>query len=117
MLSKQPKQVKVQEVETEKKKTDEEIEREKEQKENFHEALVKFYDKVVVDKENIKVDNRRVTPEGLLKFRRCVPEKDPALLEFFYRLRNSVPQKGILNYDNFKKTNYFTCIDLFCCAS
>jgi prolyl 4-hydroxylase len=105
ILSKQPKQVKVQEIEKEKKMTDEEIEREKEKRENFHEALVKFYDKVVVDKENIKVDNRKVTPEGLFKFRRCVPEKDPALLEFFYTLRNSVPQKGILNYDNFKK-NY-----------
>jgi hypothetical protein len=35
-------------------------------------------------------------------------------LEFFYRLRNSVPQKGILNYDNFKKTfiadEYNPCI-------
>ena len=114
ILSKQPKQVKVQEVEGEKKKTDEEIEREKEKKENFHQALVNFYDKVVVDKTNVKVDNRRVTPEGLFKFRRCVPEKDPALLEFFYRLRNSVPQKGILNYDNFKKTfiadEYNPCI-------
>jgi len=105
ILSKQPKQVSVQEVNVESKKTEEEIEREKEQKENYHQALVNFYDKVVVDKENVKVDNRKVLPEGLFKFRRCVPEKDPALLEFFYRLRNSVPQKGILNYENFKK-NY-----------
>tara|TARA_E500000331_G_scaffold347936_1_gene388790 strand:- start:307 stop:2703 length:2397 start_codon:yes stop_codon:yes gene_type:complete len=105
ILSKQPKQVKVEEVvDTKPKMTEEEIEREKEKKENFHQALVNFYDKVVVDKTNVKVDNRRVTPEGLFKFRRCVPEKDPALLEFFYTLRNSVPQKGILNYDNFKKS-------------
>lgn len=104
ILSKQPKQVNVQEVvDTKPKKTEEEIEREKEKNENFHQALVNFYDKVVVDKKNVKVDNRKVTPEGLFKFRRCVVEKDPALLEFFYTLRNSVPQKGILNYDNFKK--------------
>ena len=51
------------------------------------------------------MDNRRITPDGLFKFRRCCLEKDPETLEFFYKLRNSVPQKGILNYDNFKK-NY-----------
>lgn len=115
MLSKTPKEVKIQEIKPEPpKKTEEEIQREKEQKENFHQALVNFYDKVVVDKVNVKVDNRRVLPEGLFKFRRCVPEKDPALLEFFYRLRNSVPQKGILNYENFKKNfvadEYNPCI-------
>ena len=106
LLSKQPKEVKVQEVVTkEKEMTEEEIQLEKERKENFHQSLVNFYNKVVVDKAKVVVDNRRITPEGLFKFRRCCQEKDPETLEFFYKLRNSVPQKGILNYDNFKK-NY-----------
>ena len=107
LLGQKPKEVKVQEVDkkVEEVKTEEEILREKEQKENYHQFLVNFYEKVVVDKKEIRVDNRRVQPEGLFKFRRCCPDKDPETLEFFYRLRNSVPQKGILNYDNFKK-NY-----------
>lgn len=104
-LGKQPKEVKVQDITDkpkEKKKTEEELQRENEQRENFHQFLVNFYNKVVVDKVNIRVDNRAVQPQGLFKFRRCCPEKDPETLEFFYKLRNSVPQKGILNYDNFK---------------